>query len=62
MKQLSFTKNLVLLAIGMVALVMIVAEGDNFRTTVFIKMAACALIAAGILLHNEWKEDIEKEA
>lgn len=53
----TFFKNLVLLVIGIVALVMIVAEGENEMTTAFIKLSACALIAAGIRLHIEWNED-----
>ena len=52
-----FLKNLFLLVIGITALILIVAEGDNNRMTAFIKLAACALIAAGLLLHAEWKED-----
>lgn len=50
-----FLKNLFLLVIGITALILIVAEGDN--KTAFIKLAACALIAAGLLLHAEWNED-----
>lgn len=54
----TFLKNLFLLVIGITALILIVAEGDNYRMTAFIKLAACALIAAGLLLHEEWKEDL----
>lgn len=53
----TFFKNLVLLVIGIVAIVLIVAEGENERTTAFIKMSACVLIAAGLLLYKEWKEE-----
>jgi len=52
-----FLKNLFLLVIGITALILIVAEGDNYRMTAFIKLAACALIAAGLLLHKEWNEE-----
>lgn len=52
-----FLKRLFLLVIGIMAVIMIVAEGDNYRTTAFCKLSACALIAAGIRLHIEWNED-----
>jgi len=52
-----FLKRLFLLVIGIMAGIMIVAEGENERTTAFIKLSACVLIAAGLLLHKEWNEE-----
>lgn len=57
MTHLNFTKNLLILIIGMVAFVLLIAEGETWRQTIIIKAAACALIGCDLLLYREWLDD-----
>lgn len=57
MTHLNFTKNLLVLIIGMIAFVLLIAEGETWRQTIIIKAAAYALIGCDLLLYREWLDD-----
>ena len=58
MKRLSFAKNLIILLLGIMAFLLIIAEGETWRQTILIKTIACALIGCDMLLYSEWKEGL----
>lgn len=60
MRRLDLAKNLILLLIGIIACVLLIAEGETWRQTIVIKFAACALIGCDLLLYSEWKDELNK--
>ena len=53
MKHLSFAKDIIILIVGVVAFVLLIAEGETWRQTLLVKLIACALIGCDILLYKE---------
>ena len=53
--KLRMAKNIVILLMGIAAFILLIAEGETYRQTFFIKIAACALVGSIALLVREEK-------
>lgn len=53
--KLRMAKNIVILLMGIAAFILLIAEGETYRETLFIKLAACALVGSITLLLKEEK-------
>lgn len=53
--KLRIAKNIVILIMGIAAFILLIAEGETYRETLFIKIAACALVGSIALLVREEK-------
>lgn len=53
--KLRMAKNIVILLMGIAAFILLIAEGETYRETLFIKIAACALVGSIALLVREEK-------
>lgn len=57
----AFLKDIILIAIGIVAFFLLIAEGDTFESTCFIKVVAFLLVAFLVILNMIWKKDVNKQ-
>lgn len=48
----SFLKNLLVLVLGIIAFILLIAEGDTVTTTALSKVIAVVLILVAWLIHN----------
>lgn len=53
--KLTLAKNTLILLMGIGAFILLIAEGETYRETLFIKIAACALVGSIALLVREEK-------
>lgn len=53
--KLTLAKNTLILIMGIAAFILLIAEGETYRQTLFIKLAACALVGSIALLVKENK-------
>lgn len=53
--KLRIAKNIVILIMGIAAFILLIAEGETYRETLFIKIAACALVGSIALFLKEEK-------
>lgn len=54
--KLRIAKNIVILIMGIAAFILLVAEGETYRETLFIKIAACALVGSIALISKVGEE------
>lgn len=53
--KLTLAKNTLILLMGICAFILLIAEGETYRQTLFIKLAECALVGSIALLVKENK-------
>ena len=53
--KLTLAKNTLILLMGIAAFILLIAEGETYRQTLFIKLAACALVGSIALFLKEEK-------
>ena len=54
MRHWDFTKNMVMLVIGISAFILLIAEGDTLFHTFLAKVIACALIGCDIMIYRSF--------
>jgi hypothetical protein len=54
MRHWDFTKNVVMLVIGISAFILLIAEGDTLFHTFLAKVIACALISCDIMIYRSF--------